>query len=195
MTTRIDGKEIPFRQAHYFQGCPRGRMVDLIVIHTADVPPRPGKARWLMDYCATYDAGPMPENRKKKKSWHYSVDDQEIAQSVFQTDIAYHAGHDANQTGIGIELATLVAPTPAQWADGYHQDMLKLAAALVGDACARWNMEPVYLDKNRLLMGMRGITTHAEVSKAFGQTDHTDPGPHFPMELFCALVAAKMEKG
>jgi hypothetical protein len=41
-----------------------------------------------------------------------------------------------------------------------------------------------------LLRGARGITGHAEVSRAFHKSDHWDPGPAFPVERFVELVRA-----
>ena len=37
--------------------------------------------------------------------------------------------------------------------------------------------------------GRRGYTSHAEVSKAFRQTDHTDPGVNFPWDVLAAEIA------
>jgi hypothetical protein len=35
---------------------------------------------------------------------------------------------------------------------------------------------------------VKGFTTHAEVSKAFKPTGHTDPGKGFPMDEYLAFV-------
>ena len=38
------------------------------------------------------------------------------------------------------------------------------------------------------MAGRRGLTGHAEVSRAFGQSDHWDPGDGFPVEAFVDRV-------
>ena len=44
------------------------------------------------------------------------------------------------------------------------------------------------LTADDLLAGRRGITGHAEVSKAYRKSDHWDPGPGFPVESFLDRV-------
>jgi hypothetical protein len=34
-----------------------------------------------------------------------------------------------------------------------------------------------------------GVTTHAEISKAFRESVHYDPGPHFPIAEFMEAVS------
>lgn len=162
---------IPFKQARYFREMPEGRQVDLIVIHTAEVAPKPGMAKWLMDYCAKND---------RVASWHFAVDDIRVTQSVKRKDIAYHAP-GANSRGIGIELATRASASPSQWRDEYHQNMLESLAELISFISAVYKIPLVFVDSDRLFLGDRGVTTHAEVSKAWRKSDHTDPGAGFPM--------------
>jgi hypothetical protein len=71
--------------------------------------------------------------------------------------------------------------------------------------CKRWKLPKVFLDAEALLRGDAGITTHAEVTRACklakerkltssafysGNTTHTDPGKHFPMQAFLELVGS-----
>ena len=39
-----------------------------------------------------------------------------------------------------------------------------------------------FIDAEGLKAGKKGVTTHAEVSKAFKKSNHTDPGLGFPMD-------------
>jgi hypothetical protein len=41
---------------------------------------------------------------------------------------------------------------------------------------------------DNLKRGAHGITTHAEVSRAFGKSTHLDPGPFFPVAEYLRLV-------
>lgn len=169
--------EIPFLQAKYYRPA-LDRSIDVIVLHAAVVPSEPGRAKWLMNYCA---------NNDRVASWHYAVDSQEITQSVKDQDIAFHAP-GTNQHGIGIELATCGRPTAHQWTDDYHQKMLALTADLTAHLCRKWRIVPRYLDAQGLLAGYAGITTHAQVSLAFKKSDHDDPGLDFPMFDFIEMV-------
>lgn len=178
--------DIPFLPARYLTVPPTPRDIGLIVIHSAEVKEGPGQATWLMNYCA---------NEDRKASWHFAVDADAITQSVKIEDIAWHAGHTANLRGVGIELATWGMPTAEQWADDYNKKMLSLAAFFVAGLCKKLNIDPFYVDAAGLLEGRRGITTHAQCSLAFKETDHMDPGPDFPMDAFIADVTARLSTG
>ena len=41
-----------------------------------------------------------------------------------------------------------------------------------------------------LARGDSGITTHVVVTNAFHKSDHTDPGPNFPIDDYIAQAAA-----
>lgn len=179
----VDLTKILFRQAAHYTKGPRKGSVDLLVIHTAEVPRVGGMARRLMKACAT-----TPD----KKSWHYAVDRDEITQSVKLEDIAWHAP-GANSNGIGVELVAKASST--NWEDEYSVTQLGLAADLFAALVVKFDIPTVYLDSNALVPagnGARGITTHAAVSLAFKKSSHTDPGPMFPIDDFVTLVAMKV---
>jgi hypothetical protein len=173
---------IPFLQARYYHPGPRAK-VDLVVIHTAEVAPVSTSAEALIQACAR--GGTNPDGTPRPASWHYAVDSDLITQSVKEADIAWHAP-GANFSGIGIELAT--RSNTADWNDDYHTRMLLLASKIVSKICVTWGIPLKWVDTKGLLVKGRGITTHAAVSSAFKKSTHTDPGPHFPMESFIALV-------
>lgn len=170
-------KPIPFLQAKHFRLGPR-KTVDLVVIHSAEIGESLEGAEALMRVCAT---------NPRVASWHYAVDADSITQSVHEADIAFHAP-GANHNGIGIELSGRARQTQAEWQDAYSLHMLDRAAELVADICTRWNIPVQSVDRWGLRAGSRGITTHAAVSKAFGKSDHWDPGPNFPMEWLLERV-------
>jgi N-acetyl-anhydromuramyl-L-alanine amidase AmpD len=168
---------IPFLQAKHFKNGPR--KVDLVVIHTAEIGESLAGAEALMKVCAT---------QERVASWHYAVDADSVTQSVHELDIAFHAP-GANHNGVGIELSGRARQTPEEWQDAYSFRMLELAADLVAKICARYELPTVFVPRETLkLPGAQGITTHAEVSKAFGKSTHWDPGPHFPMAHFLERV-------
>jgi N-acetyl-anhydromuramyl-L-alanine amidase AmpD len=171
---------ISYRQARYFRPANR-TSIDRIVIHSAETDELPSTAELLGEYVATLE--------DPKVSWHYAVDVNTIVQSVKEHDIAYGA-RGANDEGIHIELAGRASQSAAQWLDPYSRAMLELAAELVAQIARRWNVPVRFVDAGGLERAERGITTHAEVTLGPGRglTDHTDPGPNFPMVWFVERV-------
>ena len=155
-----------------------GRAIDFVVMHTMEISERAGAAA----ICARWFASPV-----SKVSAHYCVDARTIVQCVLEKDIAWHA-RGGNTHSIGVELAGFAAQTEREWADAYSTSLLTRASGLVADLCLRWRIPPRWLVAADLLAGRRGITGHSEVSRAYGQSDHWDPGPGFPIESFLDRV-------
>lgn len=148
-----------------------------IVIHATVSPTQPGGARGNANYFQSGSAGGLA---------HYVVDPGEIIQCAPEGTICWHA--PPNENSIGIELCDPQGGDPARWSDPDHQSMLALAAGLVRDIAARWNVPLVFVDSAGLLAGLNGITGHAQVAQAWHQTDHTDPGVDFLWPSFMSLV-------
>lgn len=161
-----------------------GRQIDLVVIHTMESPEGLDTA----ENVAFWFAG----STAPKASAHYCVDADSVVQCVKEKDVAW-AAPGANHDGIQIELAGRASQTAAQWDDPYSRSQLALAALLVADICRRYNIPPTLVNRSGLLIGERGITTHHSVSLAFRRSDHTDPGPNFPMDDFLGMVREAMK--
>lgn len=160
------------------------RTVALVVLHTMEYPERPTGAEW----CASYFAG----TSAPRASAHYMVDNDTVVQGVRDEDVAW-AAPGANHNGLQIEHAGYAAQGTADWADAYSSSMLALSARLVAKLCARHSLPVRFVDAEGIKAGRWGITTHAEVTKAFpvvnGQRmTHWDPGPNFPMNTYIAAV-------
>jgi N-acetylmuramoyl-L-alanine amidase len=167
-----------FIQACHYTPCPK-RAVDLLVIHDMEMPEKPDTA----ERCANFFAGP----NAPQASAHFCVDVDSVVQCVKLMDIAWHAP-GANHNGVGIEHAGYAAQTPTDWADDYSEKMLQVSAALTADLCKEFAIPHAFVDAAGLLKGYRGFTTHWEVTKAWHQSDHTDPGPNFPIQHYLELV-------
>lgn len=120
-------------------------------------------------------------------SAHFSVDADSVVQCVREADTAYHA--PPNRYSIGIELAGFAEQNMSDWSDAYSVRMLDRAARLVSELCARHGVPLRWLSITDLQAGRRGVTSHGNVAKAFGQSNHWDPGPAFPVDAFLAKVA------
>lgn len=157
--------------------------VNRIVIHGTVSPCVVGGARAVARYFQSSSAG---------GSAHYVVDPSETVACVRETTVAYHAPPNTNT--IGLELCDPQKGSSSRWRDANHEAMLERAAALVREVAARWNVPLRKLTVAQMKAGARGICGHVDVSKAFGQTDHSDPGSGFPWDHFMELVHGEEEE-
>jgi hypothetical protein len=63
-----------------------------------------------------------------------------------------------------------------RWDDAEHRRMERRAAKLVAKLCLAYNIRPYYVSRVGLLLGIKGITTHRQMSLAFKKSTHWDPG-------------------
>jgi hypothetical protein len=173
--------QIPFVEAkNWSRNLPPRSRVDWVVLHCMEGEETSTRA----EKCAARFADPM---NAPKASAHYCIDCDSIVQCVNEDRIAWHAP-GANAYGIGIEHAGFARQTREQWLDPFGIAMFGLSAKLTAEICGRWNIPKKYVASADLIAGVRGITTHAEVSKAFKKSDHTDPGRNFPMDWYIERV-------
>jgi hypothetical protein len=158
-------------------------IVDHIVLHCIECP----EAATSAESCASWMS--RLDEKEGVKSCHYFVDSDSVVQGVLDHHVAFHAP-PLNPTSIGIEHAGYARQTRDEWLDPFGQRMLGLSVQLSARLCQRWKIPEVFVRAADLQMRKRGITTHAEVSLAFGQSDHTDPGPSFPIGWYVERVAA-----
>lgn len=151
--------------------------VNRIVLHSMEAREKGDTAESVARYFSTVD---------QKKSAHYTIDSNSIVQCVREADIAYHA--PPNTGSIGLEHSGYSAQKRGDWLDAYGRDMLALSSKLCADLCRRHSIPIRFLTISELLDGMRGITTHNNVSLAWHKSSHTDPGPDFPLDYYLSLV-------
>ena len=122
---------------------------------------------------------------------HNCVDPGEVVQVVYDGVIAWHAPPNANS--LGIELCDYPdAKTAARWADPNHQAMFARAARLTAQLCLAYGVRPWFVGRIGLRLGRTGVTTHNEVSQAFGQSSHWDPGA-WPRRKFMRAVRREVK--
>lgn len=130
-------------------------------------------------------------------SAHYVCDVSETVQCLGESVIAWHA--PPNPKSIGIEICAdggsatsfrnpNVRYRRAQWLSPQVWPAVLRAAALTRQACQKYGIPMVKLTSADLKAGKRGICGHVDVSNAFHQSDHDDPGPDFPWTEFMAAV-------
>lgn len=162
-----------------------GKKVEVIVIHTMEAPITKATA----ENVASWFGGPQAP----RASAHYCVDLDSVVQCVREEHTAWHAP-GANSNGIGIELAGRAAMKAADWEKPDALSTLRFAAVLCAEIAARYDIPIVKLTKEQLKAGnVKGFAGHVDVSKAFGKSDHWDPGPDFPWGAFLGMVKGASE--
>ena len=150
-----------------------GREIHFVVLHQCECSPVAGAARNV----ARWFGGPAAP----QASAHYVLDDGECFQMVSEADSAWHAGHTANRYGLGIEIAGWTKDGADVW--DQHPGTVDRSSRLVADICQRLGLPCVMLDAAALVAGEKGVTTHAAISKAWAETDHTDPSPYLADQI------------
>lgn len=100
--------------------------------------------------------------------------------------IAWHA--PPNPHSIGQEICGHPAWTRAQFLDPRVVPALDHAAARTRELCNRFSVPKVKIDAGQLLGGAHGVCGHIDVSTAWHQSTHWDPGPNFPWDHYMAQV-------
>lgn len=152
-----------------------------IAIHaTANDAPAINEANWA-------------KQRPDTTSSHFYVDRTSGIQSLDTAMVAWHAGSEqGNENAVSIEITGVNAWTRAQWlANVDWQKLTRLCAWI----CRTHNIAARHLSVLEMRAGARGIYTHDDMRRAWGGTDHTDPGPNFPMDHLVAQVAAQLGGG
>lgn len=117
-------------------------------------------------------------------SAHLCVDDNECYRCLANEDIPWGAP-GANENGFHIEQAGYAKWSAVIWRK--HINTLRRCAYKTALHCKQFGIPVQFCSAADLKAGKKGITTHREVSKAFGGT-HTDPGPFYPTPLVMWLT-------
>jgi N-acetyl-anhydromuramyl-L-alanine amidase AmpD len=158
-------------------------VTQFVVIHCTDGHEGPTKD----DDVAAQFAGPLTRPR----SCTYVIDTDSVTQCLDELAVAWHCGHTGNARSIGIEFCGRARQSADEWLDDLSRPMLELGARLVREVCDRHHLPIQFVNAHGLRRGDRGVTTHAEVTRAWGESTHTDPGPNFPMgPLLTAAIRA-----
>lgn len=159
------------------------RDIKWIIMHDEEASTARSAAAWF-----AVTSPPPPEGRGPSGSAHLCVDDVECYRTLEDMEIPWGAP-GANTNGLHIEQAGFAAWKKWQWIK--HKRELNRAADRAARWCVKYNIPPHFLKAADLKAGRRGISTHAEVTKAFGGT-HTDPGLFWPRRRFMRKVRRRV---
>lgn len=166
-------------EARWYRRGPRRSRAIWLVVHATHGAEH---ARAAEDGARELQRIPPKAQGGRERSAHLFVDCDSVVQCVPFECEAYHAGPHANQYGEGIELCGRADQTREQWLDAQSLPMLALAAHVL-----RWRSDMLFVPlvfrgPGDLVKRIPGVTTHAAISAAFpGDTNHSDPGEHFPL--------------
>lgn len=127
------------------------------------------------------------QSPKSGGSAHLVIDDNACYRCLRNTDIPWGAP-GANEQGFHIEQVAYAAWTQKQWLA--HEHMLERVAFKMAYHAHLFSIPLRFVDAAGLKRGVKGVTTHAEVSKAFPNNvgNHHDPGTGYPMGYVLALA-------
>lgn len=172
--------EYPYIPAAHTSG-PQSEITRLVV-HSTTGSSACGSARHTAHYFQEESSG---------GSSHYVVDACEIIQCVRDNIVAW--GAPPNHGELHVELCDNPgrdeqhkAPI-TRWDDGDHKKVFDRAIPLVAELCKRHGVPVRKLSTDEVRAGGRGICGHINVSRAFHESTHWDPG-NFPWAQFIAAV-------
>lgn len=175
--------------AHFSLG--DNKPISRIVIHSTVSSCKAGGARQIAGYFRSKAAG---------GSAHYVVDPSAEVQVAYDSVICWHA--PPNEHSLGIEMCDTPGPVPGdkpgtakykaakrawRWVNPDQMAMLDRTARLTAQLALAYDVPLTFLSPEALRAGEHGITTHANVSAAWGQSTHWDPG-FWPRRRFMRLV-------
>lgn len=126
-------------------------------------------------------------------SAHYITDANLTIQPARLNVVCWHA--PPNSHSVGIEMCCSLSNLgKGHWTLDSHVKMMERTAKLTAELCLYLDIPVVRLTVAQVKAGNMGICGHVDVSKAFGQSSHWDPGPYFPWDTFMAMVRAWVKK-
>lgn len=164
----------------------KGRIKPLRVVvwHDMEAPEKTTTAEGVANYFAGANA--------PQASAHVCADSDSVVECVKPGDTAWHAP-GANADGYGIELAGYARQSTAEWEDDFSKATIHHAAHWVAPIMHAHGIPARFLTDAELAGGeVKGMTTHAQVTRVFRKSDHTDPGPNFPEAFVASIVHAEL---
>lgn len=126
-------------------------------------------------------------------SAHYVIDSDEVLQTAYDSVVCWHA--PPNTHSLGVEMCCSLADKgKGHWERADHVSMMRLTATLTAELCLAYNIPAMRLSVADVKAGKKGICGHVDVSNAFKQSSHWDPGPYFPWAKFMAMVLGEITR-
>lgn len=173
-----------------------GYGVQYIVVHSTEGGEGPNSAE---------DGHAYDTVRPDGTSTHVFVDPNSVAREVWDQDQAHAARAHGNKIGLQMELCGTASQTRDQWLDGNSYAILQNAAKMAAEWCVLHGIPVRRLSVNECRAAYfnspstrpKGFVAHADVTAAYPEDggSHTDPGAHFPWDIFFKLVNQELAGG
>lgn len=121
------------------------------------------------------------EHRADGTSAHFYSDEDSVIQALDTRDIAYGCYPTGNSRSIQFEMTGL--------SNHVTDATMRRVAPIVARVCADWAIPIRHIGPAELRAGQLGICGHGDVTRAWGEGDHTDPGDTFPWATFIGYVS------
>jgi hypothetical protein len=158
--------DLPHVQAASYGGVRSS--TQMIVIHcTANTAPATNEAAYA-------------QKRPDEVSAHFYADGTRVIQAVDTSLVAYGCYPTGNSRSVQFELTGLV--------NQVSDATMRRVAPIVARACAEFGIPVRKVPLEQLRAGTKGICGHADVTRAWGEGDHLDPGDLFPWAAFIDYV-------
>jgi N-acetyl-anhydromuramyl-L-alanine amidase AmpD len=138
------------------------------------------------------DEASYARRRPDGVSSHLYVDGDSVTQSIDTHDRAGHAGSThGNDHGIAVEITGANGWSRDKWLTSVAWD--KIGAVLAKVIRHHWpdgsfKVRRASVAEMRRNPKVKAFYGHDDMRRAWGQTDHTDPGPNFPWDRLFAAV-------
>ena len=139
----------------------------------------PGVAANVASYFQRHDCG---------GSAQYITDIAATLHVLSDNTIAW--GAPPNPGSVHIEICGTRYYTRSQWLSSQVWPAVQNAIHVAAELTTRLTIPIAKLSPTDLVNGHHGHCGHVDVSQAWGQTDHTDPGPDFPWDLVIPAIKA-----
>lgn len=123
---------------------------------------------------------------------YHELTDTSIKHLIENTDdwMTWSSGNFGNNCGLHRSFVMRGTESRDEWLR--YDRMLREAAARDAVWCRKYNIPPVKLTPADLRAGKKGFCGHLETGQAWGGTDHVDPGPGFPWDVYLGYVREAM---
>lgn len=162
--------DLPFEHARGDGGV--RSQTQMVVIHATD------------NTASASDEASYASTRSDMTSAHFYADDGSVIQAVPTDHIAYGCYPTGNYRSIQFELVGKDWPDSQEISDA----TLRRVAPVVFRVCNDWGIPIRKIGPDELRNGVKGICGHVDVTNAWHEGDHQDPGPAFPWDRFITLI-------
>lgn len=124
-------------------------------------------------------------------SAHEVIDPKEVVICAHDDVVCWHAPPNTHSKGYEL-CCSQSNDGKGHWALASHQAMLRLLSKELARDCVKYSIPVRKLTVDQVRAGEKGICGHVDVSLAFHQSTHEDPGPYFPWGQLISMVTTEV---